>query len=58
MNIHSIASITESVNNGWYETGIKMNAIATEDAAAAGADIQASNINVTAEVSITFTLSK
>jgi len=58
MNIHSIASITENVNNGWYETGIKMNSIVAEDAAAAGADIQASNVNVTAEVSITFTLSK
>lgn len=58
MRVSSIAGITENANTGWYETGIKMNSIATDAVAAAGVDIQASNVSVTAEVNITFTLAK
>lgn len=58
MRIESIASITENKVDTWYESSVKMNAVTMDAAAAAGTDIQASNVNVSAEVNITFTLAK
>lgn len=58
MRIHSIASIVENTSNAWRDTGIMMNTVATEGVFDAGADIQASNVSVSAEVNITFTLTK
>lgn len=58
LRVHSIANIAENIDNGWHETEIKMNALAMEADAATGVDIQASNVTVSAEVNITFTLTK
>lgn len=60
MQLGSIAEITEGSTNTWVDNATKLRASAyavTEDAAA-GTDIQQSNVVVTANVSITYTLSK
>ena len=53
----SILDITEGVTYQWIDNGMKLRATAyaTEDAAA-GADIQQSNVTVTANVTITYLL--
>lgn len=53
----SILDITEGVTDQWIDNGMKLRATAyaTEDAAA-GADIQQSNVTVTANVTITYLL--
>lgn len=57
LNLSTIVSITESVPSTWYDSNQKLNTISAEGAMDAGTDIQASNVSVTANVTITYALS-
>lgn len=57
LNLSAIVNITESATNAWYDSGLRLNAISAEGAMDAATDIQASNVNVNADVTITYALS-